>query len=111
MPRSIATAELYLDDRHVGTVQVHGRESSWGWGDFKPNGEFAQFAPLFGEWSLLIHADDQSHLSPAASEELRKSEFAIDKVKARLHFPATNEWQSISQLNIDGPLIEWKEGA
>jgi len=105
-----AQAELYLNDTPVGAVTLRGSDNSWGYGTFHPNDAFAAFAPLFGRWSLLIHADDQTdRLSPAASEELRRAEFAIDGIHAKLLWPDRREWIAITQLNIDGDLIEWKQ--
>lgn len=105
-----AQAELYLNDRKVGVVAIRGRESSFGMGDFFPNEEFAHFAPLFGRWSLLMHAEDaDERLSADASDELRDVELAIDALQARLFNLQTSEWHEIGQINIDGPLIEWRE--
>jgi len=104
------TAELYLNDLHVGTVHVMGWESSWGMGEFQPNDGFSRFAPLFGVWSLLMHADDEgARMSSEASEELRRVEYEIDRLRARLHFVETDEWRDVGPVNIDGKLVEWKE--
>lgn len=101
--------ELYLDDTLVGRVIVKGGDSSWYFGEFQPLDAFAAFAPLFGRWSLLMHADeDADRLSTAASEELREVEQAIDRVRARLRIIDTGEWKDLTQLNIDGELIDWK---
>ena len=35
---------------------VKGWDGPWGIGDFTPGERFAQFAPPFGLWSLLMHA-------------------------------------------------------
>jgi hypothetical protein len=40
---------------------------------------------------------------------LRQVEQTIDFLHAKIFFPETKVWQRVSQLNIDGPLIEWKE--
>jgi hypothetical protein len=62
-----------------------------------------------------MHADDDGNdasdgrLSDAASEELRKLEYDIDRIHAKLLLVGQGEWRNISQLNIDGELIEWKE--
>ena len=104
-------ARLYLDDVFVGTVTLRGAEHSWRYGTFRPGEGFAAFATLFGRWSLLIHADDRSdRLSPAAAEELRDVEYAIDHVRAMLYWPGLDQWVPVLQLNIDGELIEWKQG-
>lgn len=91
-------------------MNIRGWQNSWGFGDFKPNEGFSEFAPVFGNWSLLMHADDdQTRLSPEASEELRRAEYALDALRAKLFIPETKEWREIRQVNIDGSLIEWKE--
>lgn len=91
-------------------MQVQGSESSWGYGEFQPNDNFSEFALAFGRWSLLMHADDDRHdLSDAALEELRKAEYAIDALRARLFMEDSQQWHEIGQVNIDGRLIEWKE--
>ena len=103
------TARLFLNDQDVGTVAVHGTESSWGFGEFHPNDKFSEFATIFGRWSLLMHADDdQKNPSEAALEELRKAECAIDLLRAKLFMIESKEWRQIRQVNIDGKLIEWK---
>jgi hypothetical protein len=105
-----ALGSLFLNGQDVGTVKVRGWNSSWGIGDFTPNENFSQFAPIFGNWSLLMHADaDQQKLTDAASEELRQAEYQIDSLHARLFFSDTREWHDLRQLNIDGSLIEWKQ--
>jgi hypothetical protein len=110
MRRAIARAELYLNDVDVGSVAVDAWEGSWGFGQFLPNENFARFSLVFGRWSLLMHAeDDCRQLSPEALDELRKAEYAIDALRARLHFVHTGEWRRVRQVNIDGNLIEWKE--
>src|SRR4051794_35793496 len=102
-------AELFLNDTCVGIVCFQRSEDSWSHGNFEPNGDFAKFAPLFGRWSLLMHADGEfERQSRAAGEELRAVECEIDRLAAKLHFADTDEWVSCAQLNIDGPLIEWK---
>jgi hypothetical protein len=108
--RSGETARLYLNNTLVGVVVVQRQEDSWAHGRFEPGPEFAQFAPLFGQWSLLMHADGEfDRLSPEAGEELRRIEFEIDGLRAKLHFAETDQWLRCAQLNIDGELIEWKE--
>jgi hypothetical protein len=102
-------AELYLNDQLVGIVEVRSSDNSWHFGVFTPHAEFVPFAPLFGRWSLLMHADeDANRLTSAASQELRETEIAIDRLRAKLHFPATGRWCELQQINIDGDLIDWK---
>ena len=108
---SSVTAHLYLNDRNVGNVKLRGFDSSWAYGDFEPSQDFAAFAPFFGQWSLLMHADDGERImSPAAHEELRQTERAIDALRARLYMMEPPRWVEITQVNIDGPLIEVKLG-
>jgi hypothetical protein len=104
-----ATGRLFLNGKHVGDVVVKSRADSWGFGDFAPNAAFAEFAPLFGQWSLLMHADDNDpQLSNAASEALREAELAIDALEAILLLDSPPERLVLGQINIDGPLVEWK---
>lgn len=86
------------------------QQGSWCFGEFTPTDEFSPFAPLFGRWSLLIHADGaDERLSSAASEELRETERALDQLRAKLFLAEGNKWYPLAQVNIDGSLIEWKE--
>jgi hypothetical protein len=104
-------AQLYLNDKLVGTITVRGHAHAWHYGDFAPAESFGEFAPLFGRWSLLMHADGgDALLSEAASDELRQTEIALDRVRARIFVPATQQWVEAVEINIDGPLIEWREG-
>jgi hypothetical protein len=101
--------ELFINGEHVGDVDVQRTEGSWAHGNFQPRPAFAKFAPLFGQWSLLMHADAPGEpLNAAAADELRLTEFAIDRLSARLHFVEGDRWLTCWQLNIDGRLIEWK---
>jgi hypothetical protein len=125
-------AHLFLDGKHVGvelvlgfqqflrrgaaqslrfTVDVKGwMAPSWGYGDFTPNGGFSDYAPLFGLWSLLMHADGETErLSRAAAQELLEAEHKLDAIKARLFFPHAPEWVDVAELTIDGALLEWKQ--
>jgi hypothetical protein len=102
-------AELYLNDQLVGIVEVRSSDNSWHFGVFTPSPDFTPFAPLFGRWSLLMHADeDADRLTSAASEELRDTEIEIDRLRAKMRIPATGEWCELQQINIDGELIDWK---
>jgi hypothetical protein len=115
MRRAKVTGRLYLNDTEVGTVKVKGWDDSWGFGEFSPGERFGAYAPWFGAWSLLMHADQNDddaasgRLSRPASEELRRVENEIDRIHAKLFLVGPREWRKISQLNIDGTLIEWKE--
>ena len=102
-------AHLYLNDQLVGDVTPQRKDDAWTCGQFRPCAAFSSFAPLFGRWSLLMHADGRfEHLSPAARDELRKAEIEIDSLHVKLHFYQSDEWIRIGQLNIDGAMIEWK---
>jgi hypothetical protein len=104
-------ARLIINGKHVGRVRVRSFADSWGFGDFQPGEAFAEFAPLFGKWSLLIHADDdQRRLSQATSDELRRVELALDGLRCSLVFDDLDHVLDLRQLNIDGPLIDWKLG-
>ena len=110
MPNQMA--RLFLNDTEVGRVIICRREDSWGFGEFEPERSFSEFAPYFGRWSLLMHAeDDAERVSPDALSELREVERSIDGLKAKLLVDGeeSGEGRAIRQLNIDGPLIEWKE--
>ena len=110
MRRHEETARLYLDDAHVGAVQVHSFDDAWGFGDFIAGPGFAQYAPLFQRWSQLMHADDVGDpVCAETSEALRDVECAIDAIRVKLYLTNANEWRTITQLNIDGPLVEWRE--
>jgi hypothetical protein len=103
-------ARLYLNDREVGDVVVRKCDNGWGFGEFCPNENFSQFAPIYGKWALLMHADeDEAQLSEAASEELRVAEYEMDAIRAKLLLQGSGEWRDLMQVNIDGPLIEWKQ--
>ena len=104
-------AKLYINDDYVGDVAVQGTEDSWSHGNFRPQPQFTKYAPLFGRWSLMMHADGPNEpISQPARDELRSIEFKIDRLAARLHFIESDTWVPCSQLNIDGRLIEWKSG-
>jgi hypothetical protein len=104
-------ARLIINGRDVGDVRVRSFADSWGFGEFEPGGAFAEFAALFGRWSLLLHAGhDEDQLNPHAAEELRRAELAIDALRCKLLFDTGDEVLDLAQLNIDGPLIDWKVG-
>ena len=102
-------ATLFINEQVVGDIVVQGTEDSWSHGLFHPGAAFMKFAPLFAQWSLMMHVDGAYEpLSPAASDELRQVEAEIDRLRAKLLFAASGHWVTCAQLNIDGPLIEWK---
>ena len=102
-------ATLFINEQVVGDIVVQGTEDSWSHGLFHPSAAFMKFAPLFAQWSLMMHVDGTYEpLSPAASDELKQMEAEIDRLRAKLLFAASGHWVTCAQLNIDGPLIEWK---
>jgi hypothetical protein len=101
---------LMLNGQDVGQVEALCDDGPWRFGRFMPSENFGSFAPYFGRWSLLMHADDDGRrLSREASIELRDAESAIDQLHASLQDNGHPAYE-IRQLNIDGPLIEWWEG-
>lgn len=91
-------------------MAVKGFNASWGYGDFLPDPSFSEFAPVFGQWSLLMHAQsDHERPDSATAEELRQIERLLDSIRARLFFPKTNESIAVPQLAISNELLEWKE--
>jgi hypothetical protein len=106
LPRN-AQADLFLDDTHVGVVTVQGQRNNWTFARFEANEAFGQFAILFGQWLMLMHED--GHITRAASDELRRTEHAIDALRARLRVHKTGEWHALGEINIDGAMVEWKE--
>jgi hypothetical protein len=110
MRQAPCIAQLHLNDKPVGEITVRRWEGAWGFGEFVRSDGFAEFAPLYGRWSLLMHADDDAErLSPDAADELRAVEQAQYRVHAKIFLPATKEWRDILIINIDGSSIEWKE--
>ena len=102
-------ADLYLQGKPVGRVEMSRFADSWHFGSFQPERAFSEFAALFGEWSLLLHADEnEAKASREALEELSKIEMAIDALRAELVLPETEQHLAINQLNIDGDMIELK---
>jgi len=103
-------AILLLNGEPVGMVHAKGWDTSWGFGDFSPNEAFSHYAPVFGMWSLLMHADDDSdRLSRDTIEELAKAEALLDSIKAQLVFLEDQHRVDVAQLTIDQDKLEWKE--
>ena len=101
---------LYIDEQHVGIIRPGRNENSWNFGEFEPLKCFSKFAPMFGRWSLLMHADsDIEPLSSAAADELREAEREIDGHQFRLFSPVRKQWIALVEVNIDGNMIEWRE--
>lgn len=103
-------ARLFLNDYDVGAITVKGWDDAWGFGDFSPGADFGRYAERFGAWSRLMHDDGgDDRLAESAKDELRAVECDIDRIAAKLFLVDAQEWRQISQLNIDGPLVEWRE--
>jgi hypothetical protein len=112
MRRTTQQARLYLNGVDVAAVAVKGWDDAWGFGEFRPGTAFSRFAPHFGLWSLLMHADESDdRISEAATDELRRTERQIDALHAELLLVETGQRRPISQLSIDGEMIEWLEVA
>ena len=101
--------QLHLNGVNVGDVEIRGWHGPWGIGEFRRRREFDPFAPLYAEWARLMHADSET-LSPQNAERLREIEFRTFAVHAAIWIPSMRQWRSIDILNIDGTMIEWKEG-
>ncbi len=105
-----AQARLFLDDANVGTIHVRSFDDAWGFGDFVPGPGYIRFASYFARWSQLMHADDLGvPVCEETSEALREVECEIDSISAKLYLIQADKWRTITQLNIDGSLIEWRE--
>src|SRR5437773_1192305 len=101
--------DLCLEGKTVGYVEFNRYADSWCFGRFAPTREFSEFAALFGEWSLLIHADQhEDQVSRAALDELAKIERKIDSPHAELVLPNSGDRITVDQVNIDGNLVELK---
>ena len=103
-------AILLLNGEPVGTVQARRWDTSWGFGEFHPNEAFSSYAPMYGMWSLLMHADDQSdRLSRDTIDELNRAEALLASIKAQLVFVEDQHRIDVVELTIDGDQLEWKE--
>ena len=101
--------ELCLEGKPVGQIELHRFADSWLFGEFRPTSGFSEFATLFGEWSLLLHADENDpQVSRTALDEMAKVERVIDALHIQLRLPQTNERIPVKQINIDGPMVELK---
>ena len=110
MTSSSLRGRLHIDGRHVGNVAIRGWEGAWGIGDFTPLANFTEFAPLFEEWSRLMHAD-AGRLSRANAQQLRDLENRMYGMKVAIWVEEMHRWRQVVILNIDGAMIEWKEPA
>lgn len=110
MRRTKTLGRLYLDGQFVGNVVIRGWDGPWGFGEFWPEPSFTRFAPLFDEWSRLMHAPEAARrLTEHISDELRRVECALYAIKARIHVDGEAHCRQIAILNVDGKLVEWKE--
>jgi hypothetical protein len=77
-------------------------------GYFDPQPASAQFAPLFGMSSFLMHADSETQrFSRAASEESWEAEMAIDNLRGELYWPDQQKVTRASRINFDDKLMKW----
>jgi hypothetical protein len=106
--KSSITGQLYLNGKLVGDVAVQGWHGSWGFGEFEPRPAFGEFAPLFAEWSRLMHANP-GRLSRENAARLRQVENRTYALHARLWLVQARQWRHVAIVNIDGTMIEWKE--
>jgi hypothetical protein len=103
-------AILFLNGQAVGMVDTKARDTSWYFADFSPNAAFSQYAPIYGAWSLLMHAEgDDGRLSREHAEELSRAEAMLDRIKAQLVFVEDQQRVDVAQLTIDQDQLEWKE--
>jgi hypothetical protein len=110
MRPSRSLGRLYLNDQFVGNVVIRGYDGPWGFGEFWPEPVFERFAPLFNEWSRLMHAPEAAvRLTERISDALRRVECALYAIHAKIHIDSVDQWRQIAILNIDGKMIEWKE--
>jgi hypothetical protein len=101
---------LYLNGQPVGNIDIHGWDGPWGFGDFHPDPAFAEFAPLYNEWSRLMHHPEAAEgLTPTIADALRSVECALYAIAAKIYVEELGSWRQVGILTIDGQLIEWKE--
>ena len=106
---NVTMGQLHLNGRYVGDVEIRGWHGPWGIGEFRRRREFDSFAPIYAEWARLMHIDADT-LTPETAQRLRELECQTFAVKAAIWIPTMRQWRSIAILNIDGTMIEWKEG-
>ena len=112
MRPSQCCGRLYLNGHAVGSILIRGWDGPWGFGDFQPDpAAFAPFAPMYDQWARLMHSPQiAERLTDDVAAALRKVECALYAIKARIYVEELAAWRKVDILNIDGPLIEWKEG-
>jgi hypothetical protein len=108
LPMPGMRGHLHLDGREVGVIVVSGCDAALNYGRFSPAEGFADFANLFGRWSLLMHEDEDRPLHPTAQQALSDLERAMDRLHAKIYFPERDVWQKVRQINIDGNDVEWR---
>ena len=78
----------FLNGTEVGVVSVRGHSGSWAFGEFAASPQFAAFAPVFANWSSLMHAEAaDGRLSATASEKLRSN-------TSLMHFAQPSCWKT-----------------
>jgi hypothetical protein len=111
MRTSRCQGRLYLNGLAVGNIRIRGWDGAWGFGEFTPDPAFARFAPLYDEWARLMHSPEiNNRLTDNIAAALRKVECALYAIRARIYVRELAAWRKVDILNIDGRLIEWKEG-
>ena len=112
MRPSHCRGRLYLNGHAVGNIRIRGWNGPWGFGEFEPDpAAFAPFAPLYDEWARLMHSPEiADRLTDDIAAALRKAECALYAIEARIYVQGLRSWRKVDILNIDGALIEWKEG-
>jgi hypothetical protein len=103
------TATLIINGEEVGQVVPKGTSAGWAFGEFQPLPPFSKYAILFGSWAMFMHEDENVTLvADNIMEELRKAEQAIDSLRAELRWMKDQRVTPITQINIDGTMIEWR---
>ncbi len=103
IPPHGTTARLLINGKDVGSLIVHGYDSTWSHGKFSPDALF------FGQWSLLMHEDEHAPLHRETSAALAEAERQMDALHIEIHYPEHNIRQHVGSLNIDGDTAEWKQ--
>ena len=109
VPMKGTRARLLLDGREVGGIVVAGGDSHNWYGTFTPGEPFAEFAPLFGRWSLLMHEDEGAPLHRAAAAALADAERQMDALHVEVHYVDADVRHPVREVSIDGGVVEWRE--
>ena len=102
-------ARLLLDGREVGNIVVGGGNTGSMYGTFTPCELFADFAPLFGRWSLLMHEDEDAPLHRSTAAALADAERQLDALHVEVHYLDPDVRQPVQEVSIDGGVVEWRE--